>query len=197
MSGVLPAALATVSGVWLWSAVGPCDSGRGRDVAWCRVCGVTGSGPAPRGGGVPVGHRCQRGAPEAVRARHPDVWSGTRRRLDPRHPIRAETPWEARWSAIQSSQLVAAVAWPARLRSGSAVPVPTGSWYSSTSCIAVKGPWDQRRIHAAGNRFGRFPERRLNVQITSLWQPEHLDDDVQVRLYWTPSTERRASPGRH
>ena len=30
--------------------------------------------------------------------------------------------------------------WPTRLRSGSAVPVPTGSWYSSTSCIAVKGP---------------------------------------------------------
>ena len=23
-------------------------------MAWCRVCGVTGSGPAPRGGGVPV-----------------------------------------------------------------------------------------------------------------------------------------------
>jgi polyketide synthase 13 len=41
---------------------------------------------------------------------------------------------------------------------------------------------DQRRIHAAGNAHGRFAERGLNVQITSVWQPEHLDDDVQVRF---------------
>jgi len=46
----------------------------------------------------------------------------------------------------------------------------------------VKGPSDQRRIHAAGNAHGRFAERGLNVQITSVWQPEHLDDDVQVRF---------------
>jgi thioesterase domain-containing protein len=36
--------------------------------------------------------------------------------------------------------------------------------------VRGEGPSDQRRIHAAGNRYGRFAERRLNVQITSVWR---------------------------
>jgi hypothetical protein len=46
----------------------------------------------------------------------------------------------------------------------------------------VKGSSGQRRINAAETATGRFVERRLNVQSTSVWQPEQLDDEVQVRF---------------